>query len=298
MNKLIIKKILIPLDFSKTSLKALDYGKMFAKRTGAEIVLAHITETIHATTDPLFVAYNRTQELQTELTTISYDALSALAEKLKQSGIKNVSFRSTSGRTHTEIVKLSKKEKADLIIMGTHGVTGFREFVIGSNTNRVIRDSAVPVLSVQRRSSATAFKNILMPFTDRPHSREKVIYAIHLAEIFGSKLHVLGLNTEQSKEKQTKITLQANQIKEIVGRHNIECTVKVIKAPYDGSRIISYAQKNSADLIMMVGDSLKQDITEYFKGSVAEQVINHSEIPVFSIHAAYNPKALELWQGL
>ncbi len=85
-----------------------------------------------------------------------------------------------TGRTHKLIIKTAKKLKVDIIVMGTHGASGIREFIGGSNTYRVTSDSECPVLSIQKHIKKPEFKNILVPFTDRAHSREKVDYAIKM----------------------------------------------------------------------------------------------------------------------
>ena len=298
MTALKIKKILIPIDFSYTSLKALDHAVTMAKLTKAEIILLHVMENQYASADPFFVANVGIISFEKKLTKISYESLNKLAAKITKKGIENVKVLSVNGRTHSEIIKMSNKYKVDIIIMGTHGVSGFREFVMGSNTFRVVSDALCPVLSVQRKSNAKGFKNILVPFCDRPHSREKVMHAIQMAELFQSKIYVLGIDEEKTTAHKKKIMLEANQIKGIVERHNLVCEIEVVSEAYDAKTVLGYANKINSDLIFVMGDIVKHDITEYFTGSFSQQLINHSAIPILSVHSKVNPKMIELWQGI
>jgi nucleotide-binding universal stress UspA family protein len=298
MKPFFIKRIMIPLDFSLTSLKALDHAVNIAKISGSEIYLLHVIENIQATTDPLFFAVPKEQVMNDDLFRISNESLNKVADRIKSKGFTDIKCITVSGRTHAEIIKMSKKLKADLIVMGTHGVSGFKEFIMGSNTYRVVSEAQCPVLSVQRKNKASSYKNILVPFTDTPHSREKVSYAIRVAEFFESNITLLGFDTGITKSESKKIALQAQQIKNMVEKHQLSCTIKITPQPYTLKNILDFAKKMSADLITVTGNAEKRDITEYFKGSLAQQLINHSELPVLSIHAVYNPKAVDLWSGI
>ena len=188
MKPLFIRRILIPVDFSFTSLKAVDHALTIAKATNAEIFLLHIIENIHSTTDPMFFAMPKENALNNDLARLSNESLERVANKMRTKGVSKIKTITVFGRTHAQILKMSKKIKADLLVMGTHGVSGFKEFLMGSNTYRVVTDAECPVLSVQRKNKAGGFKNILVPFTDTPHSRNKVGYAIKMAELFGFNL--------------------------------------------------------------------------------------------------------------
>jgi nucleotide-binding universal stress UspA family protein len=293
-----IKKILIPIDFSKTSLKALDYAVKFSKATNAEIILLHVTAGLYQTYEPgyfnpLPAAPVLLKDYEKEVIEKSDKHMEAIAEKIKMEGVSQVSFFTMPGTITTEILSAAKKHHTSLIVMGTHGVSGFREFFIGSNTLRVIRDADCPVLSVQDKSEDPLFKNILMPFRDKPHSREKVNYAIDLSILFSSQLHVLGVDTEFTPEHKKKIELEGEQIKTIAESHGVACNTKIISSVYVGDVVLEHARAVNADLIISMADMDKMDISEYFTGPFAQQIVNHSPIPVLSIRPGYNPETID-----
>jgi len=289
-----IKKILIPVDFSKTSLKALDHAVFMAKLYNAEITLLHASEGIMVNTEPgYFIPPTFQQDYEQHVIGQSEKHLTAIAERVKKKGIENVKCLSVIGRTPKEILDASKKIKAGIIIMGTHGVSGVREFFMGSNTFRVIREARCPVLSIQRASKNPGFKNILIPFRDRPHSREKVDYAIDLAKMYKADLHVLAVDTEFTKTHRKKVALQASQIQEIASHRGVKCSVKIIEHVYLAETILKHAQTVKADLIVTMARLDREDITEYFTGPVSQQIVHHSPIPVLSIHPSYNPDMID-----
>jgi len=291
-----IKKILIPLDFSKTSLKALVHAVFMAKLYRAEITLFHASEGLMVNTEPgYFVPPQFQQDYEEHMMDQSEKHLQAIVERVKKKGVENVKCLSLmGGRTPKEILDTAKKLKSDLIIMGTHGVSGVKEFFLGSNTFRVIRDARCPVLSVQRAIKNPGFKNILLPFRDRPHAREKVDYAVDLAKMYGAKLHILAVDTEFTKAHRKKVALQANQIQEIAEHKGVKSSIKVIEHVYLEETILKYAQKVNADLIVVMARLDREEITEYFTGPVSQQLVNHSPIAVLSIHPSYNPDTIDL----
>jgi nucleotide-binding universal stress UspA family protein len=199
-----------------------------------------------------------------------------------------------AGRAHHVIVSTAKKTKASMIIMGTHGVSGFREFFIGSNTFRVVHDAGCPVLSISRAMKKPGFSNILVPFRDKPHSREKVDYAISIGQKYGASVHVLAVDTEDSKSKKKKLQLEADQIVRFVEEAGLKGTAKVTGGLYHAEEIIRFAKKKKCDLIISMADMDRMDVTEFIKGPYAQQIVNHSPIPVLSVSPTFNPDTVNM----
>ncbi len=293
-----VNKILVPIDFSSAAIHALDYACSLAQHTQAEITLVHIVENIHATTDPFFVMNPGIEPFESELKKISTESLAKVAAGIKEKVDVNINYFSLVGRTHKEIIRISEAINADIIVMGTHGASGFREFVSGSNSYRVVSDSKCPVLTIPEKSEAVIFKNIFVPFSDKPHSREKIMHAIKIAQIFGAELTVFGIDEDDSKEQVARIGNEAAQIKKIAEEYGVKCSTTILKADYNAKVVLTEARKAGSDIIIIMGDVLKQDLGDFFKGSFSEQVVNHSAIPVLSVHSLYNPETVSLWHGI
>ena len=289
-----IKKILVPVDFSDNSMIALDYACNIAKLAEAQLILVHVIESLPSNNTPFIFTNPAIDSYQAKIVEMCTSQLTEIAANYTAKYGVTVNHASVIGRTHRDIKDFSEKIKADLIVMGTHGTSGLREFVAGSNTFRVVTDATCPVLSIQLNTTSVNCNTILVPFRDKPHSREKVDYAIAFAKICGAKILVLGIDTEQDEEHLKRIQLEGNQIFNIVEASGVKCDLKVIAADYRPDLVINYAKENNADLIVAMSDLDKDSIMEYFTGSFAQQLVNHSTIPVLSIQPMFNTDTVDL----
>jgi universal stress protein A len=142
-----IKSILVPLDFSETSKKALVYAVRMAEQFGATLTLLNVVEPI-ATPDfayhPLMLETDRIKEA-------ARTRLAALARKLNLPDklIERTVVR--YGSPFAEITGAARSLKVDLIIMTTHGHTGLKHVFLGSTAERVVRHAPCPVLTVRQK---------------------------------------------------------------------------------------------------------------------------------------------------
>jgi nucleotide-binding universal stress UspA family protein len=144
-----IKRILVPLDFSPASLKALDYAADFAKPLGAEVCVLFVVEPIYyAVPDLAGAAAGTTVGLIEEQRRSGKRQLERLQARYAKRHIKLRTLLQT-GTPYQAIVDNAKSLKANLIVMSTHGRTGMTHLLLGSVAERVVRTSACPVLTIR-----------------------------------------------------------------------------------------------------------------------------------------------------
>ncbi len=294
MKSFEIKKIVCPIDFSETSLKALNHAIDLSKAAHAEIILIHVVESILSSTDSEYYTIVRSLEYENAVTDESKQLMRNLVEEKNENGTIKMTEVVVTGKPYEEILKLSKDIHADVIVMGTHGISGLREFMMGSNTYRVVKEAECPVLSVQPQTSNIGFRKILMPFNDQPHSREKVNYAIKIASLYDATLYVLGINFENDEEDYERILLEARQIKSIAEKNGVECIINVVSESYQADPIIKHAMEINADLIVEMTGMERLSVADYFEEPLAEQMVNHSPIPVLSVKPSFNTDTVDL----
>jgi universal stress protein A len=147
---LLIKRVLVPIDFSDCSVHALDYALALAERFEAKVILLHVVEPA-AYSDHYLSGPAAVDETNQNL-------LQAGRERLDEVNKKRVAHRVGSealvriGRAHSEIPDTAKAMAADLIVLGTHGYTGLRHVLLGSTAERVVRQAPCPVLTVRLAS--------------------------------------------------------------------------------------------------------------------------------------------------
>jgi nucleotide-binding universal stress UspA family protein len=306
MNTISFKKIITPVDFSETALRAVDHAAQLAKKMEAELTLVHVLEPYSTTEgrmayptsyltligDEFAYKTQRNAELEERLEQHIKLSLESLEKKLKRDGVKVTESIIETGKIHKKINSIAKKLKADLIVMGTHGASGVKEFMAGSNTGKVVRESVCPVLSIREQFVTSGFKTILLPFIDKPHMREHVDYAIKLAKVYGATLDILGIDNEKDTEHFKKVRLEAEQINKLATKSGVKANHDVFPASYMNEFIMNYGKEKKADLIVIMADMNKLGLMQYFTGPVVQQIVNHSPIPVLSIPPTYNPHAV------
>ena len=152
------KKILVPVDGSRTSRLGLEEAIKLAKDQGAVLYLLHVLEEQITFQDPSIAAGTFIDEYLKAVQETGKEIISNAEEIAKKAHVRAKSFmlETFSGGTADLIVKQAKKLKVDLIVLGTHGRRGLKRMVMGSDAEGVVRDTPVPVLLV--RSSAPAIR--------------------------------------------------------------------------------------------------------------------------------------------
>jgi len=148
-----LRKILIAVEDNVYSDHALTYGLALARRLQAEVALVHVNEIPAATpyiADPML---NETSFIMPEMMNIQEDASNALFERIKKQAGEDITLYTYTkvGTPRTEILATAEESNADLIILGTHGRTGFDHFISGSVAESVVRKSRCPVLIIPNK---------------------------------------------------------------------------------------------------------------------------------------------------
>lgn len=148
------KRILSPIDFSDFSLQALDVAEDIAKRYDSELVLVHVVPVIpklegHA---DIFTE----GEYENKLIASTSTRLADIVAKLQQKGLHARSTVSLSNDPAMEIMRVAESEKSDLIVIATHGTTGWRRLAFGSVTDKLVRNAECSVLVLRAPAAAAA----------------------------------------------------------------------------------------------------------------------------------------------
>lgn len=281
-----IKTILVPVDFSETSDIALEHAVFMTKMNKAELIMLHVIETFSFTSAIGHAMKGTSFEAQAE--EMVQKKLDETIERIKKKDGINVQTKIELGRIHKMILKTANESNADLIIMGTHGVSGFQEFMVGSNASRIMSASSCPVLTVQQHSKNKGYKHIVLPIDDSKHSREKVNYAIGIAQQYNAKIHLLAFNMDGSEITLNKLTKQVHQLEEIFKKQDVFYSTKIEETDDNAQSILDYCDEVKADLMIIMTEQ-EFDLKGVLLGQAAQRLVNHSKIPVISIRPHYNP---------
>ncbi|MDG1528800.1 MAG: universal stress protein [Polaribacter sp.] len=275
-----MKKVIVPIDFSEHSEYALKAAALLAKRNEIEIVVLHM----------LNLSVVSLSESASDLQAQSIFYLK-LAEKkfkkfLKKEYLKDIKITPIIKHylSFKEINGIAEEENAELIIMSSHGASGVKEFFLGSNTEKVVRHSTIPVLILKEEIFDLNFEDVVYACDFSEKSIPAYKKALKLMEFFNSELHLLYVNLPNDKFKSssqmqemavnflTKAGQDISKLKEVT----FECEFSIEKG------ILKFSNLIGADLIA-ISTHGRKGLSHIFEGSVAEDVSNHSMLPVITI---------------
>ncbi|MFY9311013.1 MAG: universal stress protein [Bacteroidia bacterium] len=275
-------KILVPVDFSEQSLIALDQSYNLAKEYHAEITLLYVIED-NGVFAKLF-SNEQHEDIRKNIQD-QLDTLAADVEKKRQITVNTLIAR---GTIYEKIAEVAELINATMIIMGTNGSDGnLKKRFIGSNALRVTRESKIPVITIKGKHHRNGCKNIILPLDLTKETREKVTKAVELSKLFhGAAVRVVSVLFTTDEFLVNRLTRQLGQVKAFLEKEGVECSAEIIKGMKGketlAENVIEYAKQAEGDLIMIMTQQ-EVDFTELFIGSAAQEIINHSPIPVYSI---------------
>jgi len=274
-----MKKILVPCDFSEQAIQAFRFALDIARETKGSVHLVHVVElpVIH---DPVFMPVMSFEEaLINEFRENAEKQFQKLQSKYAGPADK-IYTQVLFGGTFRMLTDYIEKEQIDLVVMGTRGASGAREVLVGSNTEKVVRRSPVPVIAVKKYVPASSIKNIVFPNTLHTENQENLIMKVKaLQQLFKATLHIVWINTPTNFTPD-RITRQrlAAFAKRFMFK---DYTINVYNDPYEDAGIINFTHDIGADMIAM-GTHGRKGVAHVLAGSIAEDVVNHVDCPIWT----------------
>jgi len=272
-----MKQIIVAIDFSKTSLNALDFGIHIANKAGADVQMVWVDNT----TSEEVVFEGFAHEERNEKIAL----LKELQEKHSKT-LKNgkLDYKTRKGKVYIEIAQQAKSVNADLIITGTHGVSGFEEYWIGSNAYRIVTNAPCPVITLRFDANVGDIKKIVIPIDSSLETRQKIPVAAQIAQLFDSEIHVLSIYATPLKSVQKRVDNYAKHVVDYCNERKIKCKAVVKESANVTRTMIDYAESNGAELIAIMTEQ-ENTTANIFLGPYAQQIINNSPVPVLSMRA-------------
>lgn len=275
-----MKKILVPTDFSQQAADALDMAYHICKKTNAEIYLIHVVE------DPILTSFSVTGEVaipdvENKIFVVKQieRARKDLAESAAKYNDVKIHTKIRIGNPYHNIRDIITEEDFDLVVMGTKGSSGLQEILVGSNTEKVVRHSKCPVLTLHGRPTSYEFKNIVYASGLLEKEDEAINIVKAFQKLFGATIHLVRINTPNNFERDS---LVYTNMYNFVKQHNLEnYTMQIFNDVTEEEGIIYFAEKVNADLIAMATHG-RTGFAHVLTGSIAEDVVNHSNRPVLT----------------
>lgn len=274
-----MESILVPVDFSKQSESALKAAAKIAHKKQAEIYVLHVVEV----GEPI-MGTGEVRVDNVNLLFFSQLAKKKLHEFLEKDYLKGLKITDIIelGPTYHSITRNIEKFAIDLIVMGSKGIGGLEGFLLGSNTEKVVRHSAVPVLVIKNELMDVYFKKIIFTSNFEKENISSFKKAQRFSRTFNSDLKVMAINTGVD-DYDTEEKLR-EKIKEFLKTSGTSCgseDIIIHHAQKVEEGILEGAAENKASLIAIPTHG-RSGLFQLFNGSIAEDVVNHSNIPVIT----------------
>lgn len=274
-----MKKIIVPVDFSEHSEYALETAAIFARKLNLEIIAVHMLEMPAGllTTTGDFEQIKNVFHLN-----LAQKKFEEFLEKDYLEGLK-VSPIVKHFKVFKEVNDVAKEQDADLIIMGSHGASGFKEIFVGSNTEKVVRFAEIPVLVVKQNPILTDIESVVYACDFSEKSIPTYLKAKELFSGLGLNMHLVHINLPGENFRSTaEMERDAfNFFNNADGNLEALKTVNYVCDYNTESGILNFANVTGADLIAMVTHG-RTGLEHFFKGSISEDIANHSALPVMT----------------
>ncbi len=256
-----MKKIIVPSDFTPVADSAITYAININKTLNYDIVLLHIAKNEAA------IAEAR-EHLQKQVDSFKSSTGFALQTEIRV------------GNIFEDIGKISNELKAEMIVMGTHGLRGLMQFIVGGNALRIISSSDVPVIVTQSENKKTAIHRILVSLDLNLETKQVLQVAKDVANLFNAEIFITSPN-EKDEFLRNRILRNLQFAEEYFGQHGLSYNHEFIETESDYTKeVIKYARYKNIDLICIMNDSEDQFIHAFGIDREQKMITNDSEIPV------------------
>jgi nucleotide-binding universal stress UspA family protein len=291
-----IHNVLVPVDFSAPSLRALEFALPLIKHFGADLHLVHVFATDHPFTGLVAMPFILPE---LEISRSIHEQLKDVAQKYSI-GLPPENLHVVKGRAFEEICRLGRDTGIDLIVIATRGNTGLRHLALGSTAERVVRYSSCPVLvthGAKPSGGVPGFPKILAPVDFSECSMQGLAYAKAFAKHFKSKITLLNsvhfpyyvASDEYERYDLPRLMQHAeifarDQIRDLFEKTDwsgLEVETS-LQTGHPGQQICEHARDSDVDLIV-ISTHGSTGLTHLLLGSVAEYVVRHAHCPVLVV---------------
>jgi nucleotide-binding universal stress UspA family protein len=271
-----MKRILVPVDFSEYSVEALKVASQIARKNNFEIILLHLLELPHQSTD-VFGNGNSIPEI----IFFKNKAISMLEELMDSPFLKGIEvFESIEfNKVEIGVIDASKKNNVDLIVMGSHGTSGFNELLVGSNTEKVVRSSKIPVLVIKKGVIEFNANHMVFASDFSKETRKPFRKMLEFAKLFNSKLSLVTICTPSSFK--TTIATEKNMDNFIANFDIDNYSTHIYNDTNIENGIINFSNSVNADLIGICTHG-RTGLAHFYNGSISEDLVNHAMKPVIT----------------
>lgn len=270
-----MKKILVPTDFSEHAENALLVASQIAKNTNAKLLAVHMMDLSNS---GLNKSSNREALEGLFHVQLAEKNFKSFVDKDYLQGLE-IEHKVQNKKAFNQLNEVAVEEDVDLIVMGSHGTSGFTEDIfVGSNTEKMVRNSDVPVLVIKEKIEDFKMHQVVFACDFKKENAAAYKKAVALFKKFGANVDMLYVNTPSKFMSSYEIEDQVESFLNTVDGVN-----KVVYySDYTVENgVFNYSEKIGADVIAIPTHG-RRGLAHFFAGSIGEDIANHSKKPVIT----------------
>lgn len=276
-----MKTIIVPIDFSEFSEYALNAAAILAKKNNAEILVVHMLElsTVHAYGEETRNDHTEKALFYIKLAEKKFD------EFLRKDYLEGISVTPIIRhfKVFSELGEVASENNADLIVMGSKGSSGLSGFFIGSNTEKVVRHSEIPVLVIKNKPVNWEVKKVVFATDFSDEATPSFLRAVTVLDSLNAEIQLLHVNVPGESFRNTDDMERAVEkfLQDAEGNLNRLSDVHYIADKTAEKGILKYAHKINADMIAITTHG-RTGLAHFFEGSISEDLANRANFPVMT----------------
>ena len=270
-----IKHILVPVDFSELSVMAFRYAINLTKCAGARVTVLYADPFL----PPPYFTESSLEELKRQAVTAKRQAETLLRQLVaREAGqLTGIGVRVDEGLPADSIRRVASDSGVDLIVMGTHGRSGVNRLLLGSVTERVLREAQVPVLVVRGGWGGGRISRILCPVSDSAPARRALSLSADLASCLGAALDVVHVRQPGAEDSIDDLCGWVPESQRPV------CTASELSPATDvAEQVIALASESKSDLLAL-GARHRRFFDTTVLGANTIRMLRHAPCPVLAV---------------
>ncbi len=282
-----MKKILVPVDFSDASTNALRVAAQLAVRANASLYLLHVNEMapyIIPVSEYAYTSSPADLEVYDKEAEERMQNVKAVLLNERRFSQLQVETAVEEGLLTMVVKTVTENEDIDLIVIGTLGASGWKETLVGSNTERVIRHADCPVLVIPEGVRELDIKRVLVPSTLKPDQKGVFKAVKAWQDLLGFEVLTLYINDPLNAATNGSIEAEKKRLVEPAGLSEVYLHLYGPSLNEEVA-ILEYAAEAKADMIVM-STHQRRGLSHLLFGSITEDTANHAHLPVLAVPIA------------
>ena len=275
-----MKNIIVGIDFSETSLNALEHGISLSLRLKSRLTLLFVVSPDAKLMEEI------DEDKKSNVVDIASKKMQGLVVQCQRVLPKDqVQYKIRIGKVSQEINAEAKEQGDAMIVAGTHGCSGFEELFIGSSAFRIINHSDFPVISI--RAGVDVYRDltsILVVIDDTRETLQKLKIAAPLAKAFNAKVEIMGFYLSQYKNIKETIEAYVHRAEVYLTERDVRFASTFVEGTEKVKTVLNFAKEKDVNLIIVMKEVELNGENVFVLAPFSERIVNRSPYPVLNVN--------------